>query len=167
MDQGICALESYWRSVKRFTVIRLPVRTADRPRHSVNKNNNRPPERIMIDFDTQYFASGTAVVSVRGDLNETNREYFFGCVKDLIADGISRIVVDCDGLGNVTSSGLAAMLTARRKAESAGGTVLLSHVDSRLAGLLNLTRLNRILSIFPTTSQALDHFNVNRERLAG
>ena len=109
----------------------------------------------MIDFETEQYPGGIAVVSVEGSLDESNRTYFFDCVKDLIDDGSSQIIVDCNGLGFVSSSGLAALVRARSKAESAGGKIYLTHVHATIADVLNVTKLNKILSIYPTTKQLL------------
>ena len=109
----------------------------------------------MFDFETEKLPSGIAVVSVKGALDDSNRAYFFGCVEDLIEDGFSRIIVDCDGLGHISSSGLAGLIRARSQAQAKGGKVYLTHVNATIAEVLNLTKLNKLLALYPTTKALL------------
>lgn len=110
----------------------------------------------MIDFETRQLANGIAVVNVTGSLDELNRSYFFDCVSDLIEEGFVQIVVDCTGLGHISSSGLAGLLRARSQAQSKGGKIYLTHLDSAVADVLTLTRINMLLAICPTTGELLE-----------
>ena len=113
----------------------------------------------MFDFETEKLPGGIAVVSVRGSLDDSNRTYFFGCVEDLIKDGFSQIIVDCDGLGHVSSSGLAGLIRARGQAQAKGGKVYLTHVNATVAEVFNLTKLNKLLALYPTTKELLEKLN--------
>lgn len=121
----------------------------------------------MFDYEIERLPLRTAVIRVSGTLNETTREYFFGCIRDLIRDGIENIVVDCEALGKITSSGLASLLQARNKAQRQRGRIRLSNVNATIAEMLNVTRLNRIFALEPSTNHALKRiFREHVERLA-
>ena len=109
----------------------------------------------MFDFQTKKVNPTTAIVTVQGSLDESNRDYFFGCLQDLIGDGFVNIIVDCDGLGFISSSGLAGLIIARGKAIKNGGKIFLTHVQSTIADVLQVTRLNSLFSIYPSTSELL------------
>ncbi len=109
----------------------------------------------MIDFETTHLAGGIAVVSVRGSLDDTARDYFFECVSDLIDEGFVRIIVDCAGLGHISSSGLAALIRARSQVQSKDGKIYLTHVEATIADVLALTKLNKLLAIYPSTRELL------------
>ena len=115
----------------------------------------------MFDFDIKQLPGGIAIVSVRGMLDESNRTYFFECVKDLINDGFSSVIVDCDGLGHINSSGLAGLVRARSQTESSGGKIFLTHVNATVADVLNLTKLNKLFSIYATTEEVLETLNAD------
>lgn len=109
----------------------------------------------MIDFKTEKHPGGTAVVSVDGQLDDTNRNYFFDCVRDLLDEGVAQIIVDCRGLGFVSSAGLAGLVKARNQAQTKGGKIYLTHVSAAIVNVLNLTKLNKLLAIYPSTSELL------------
>jgi anti-anti-sigma factor len=109
----------------------------------------------MIDFVTRRSLGGAALVSVQGRLDESSREYFFECLKDLFDDGVRQIIVDCEGLGAVSSSGLAALLKTRRQAQKSGGKIVLTNVNSLMMEILTHTRLNTLLDVYPTTEHLL------------
>ena len=110
----------------------------------------------MIDLKTRQLSDGIAVVSVLGSLDELNRSYFFDCVSDLIEEGFVQIVVDCRGLGPISSSGLAGLLRARSQAQSKGGKIYLTHLDAAVADVLTRTRINMLSAIYPTTAELLE-----------
>lgn len=110
----------------------------------------------MFDFETTLLPGGIAVVRAEGKMDDSNRTYFFECVSDLINDGYGAIVVDCEGLGNVSSSDLGGLVRARSHVQSKGGTIYLTHVNAMIVDILNMTKLNQILAIYPTTNELLE-----------
>ena len=109
----------------------------------------------MFDYETRLMAEGIAVVSVRGSLDGETRAYFFECVGGLIEDGYERIIIECHGLGFVSSSGLAGLIKARRRAQSRGGKIYLTHLDSAIIEVLQQTKLNSLFAVYPTTQEIL------------
>ena len=109
----------------------------------------------MFDYQIDRLPYEIAVVSVQGSLDAGNRDYFFGCIEGLLAEGFGKIVIDCDGLGNVSSAGLASMLRARSKMQKNGGKIYLAGVNAVIAEVLNITRLNRLFAIYPTRRHAI------------
>lgn len=109
----------------------------------------------MFDFVTRPMSNSTIVIEVSGQLSEANRAYFFDCIGDYIDAGYEHIVIECHRLGYVTSGGLAQLLRARQRAFGRGANVYLTQLDSQVAGILELTKLGRILAVFPTTEEAI------------
>lgn len=110
----------------------------------------------MFDFESKQMPGGIVVVSVTGTMDESNRSYFFDCIGDLIEDGFPHVIVDCDGLGSISSSGLAGLLRARDKAQAKGGKIYLTHVNATIVEVLSITKLNKLLAIFPTTNELVE-----------
>lgn len=115
----------------------------------------------MVDFDIEKISESTTVVYVRGELTETTRPYFFSCIEDLFGSKVEHVIIDCGGLGYITSGGLAALLSARKKAHKDGGTIYLTDVNSTVTKILSYTNLHQLFAIFPTTKVLLEKLASN------
>ena len=114
----------------------------------------------MIDFEHDFLADSIVLVKARGKLDESTRTYFFDCLSDLMQDDgkdkiPKHVIVECNGLGFLSSSGMAALLSARNKVEKGGGKIYFTHLSSTIVKALELTKLNGLLSIYPTTEELL------------
>ena len=120
----------------------------------------------MIDFEIEHVSNSTAIVKVRGTLNESTREYFFDCISDLLGDDektagrIKNVIIECNGLGFMSSSGMAALLTSRKKANRRGSKIYLTHLNSTIATALKFTKLSSLLAVYPTTAELLKKLKV-------
>ena len=112
----------------------------------------------MIDFTSKQISDTAVIVQVSGSLTEMSRSYFFDCIGDMTDSGIQHVVIECQRLGYLNSSGLAALLIARKRAARQGARIYLTHLNSNVAQILELTKLGRILSIFATTEEAIYSF---------
>ena len=79
-------------------------------------------------------------------------------VKNLIADGRTRLVVDLGQVKFIDSFGLGALVSALRVVRSAAGDLKLAHVPPSVEAVLRLTRLNSVFDIHPTMEDALRAF---------
>ena len=115
----------------------------------------------MIDFEHEFLADSTVLVKARGKLDESTRTYVFDCLSDVMQDDVKaektlkHVIVECNGLGFLSSSGMAALLSARNKVEKGGGKIYFTHLSSTIVKALELTKLNGLLSIYPTTEELL------------
>lgn len=118
-------------------------------------NAKREIKTLMIEFVYKNFLETTVVVEISGNLNVESRDYFCNFVSELVESGTTHIVIDCQKLGVVSSSGLASLLVARKKAIKNGANISLTHLNSNIARVLEISKLGRLLSIYPTTELAL------------
>ena len=95
----------------------------------------------MIDFTSQPMSHSTIVVQVKGRFVASDRNYFFDCIGDYIDSGYKHVIIECQGLGYLNSSGVASLLSARKRVNSSGGRIYLTHLDSTLAEVLEVTKL--------------------------
>ena len=115
----------------------------------------------MIDFETEFLDGSVVVVKARGQLDESTRKYFFECISDLLQEsgidnGVSQhVIIECHGLGYLSSAGIAALLTARNRIRKGGGKISFTHLSSAIVKTLELTKLNKLLAIYPTTEELL------------
>lgn len=110
----------------------------------------------MINFNSTKVSSSTVVLEINGQLSDSSRHAFFDCIADLVESGVKNVVVECHKLGHLSSSGLAALLVARKRAAANGYRISLTNLNSSIAEVLEITKLGKLLSIYPNTEKALE-----------
>ena len=94
------------------------------------------------------------VLSLIGQLDLSSVGRLVSEAADAIRHGRCRIVLDLAGVTYVDSAGLAGLLNVLRRADRAGGGVVLVHVSEDLERLLALTRLDREFTFADTLPRA-------------
>lgn len=79
----------------------------------------------------------------------------------LIDDGHHRLVVDMGDVHFVDSSGLGALVSAMKtlKLLKGGGDIRLANVQPPVVALLEIIRLHRVFSSYPSVEQAVQSFS--------
>ena len=72
----------------------------------------------------------------------------------VISAGAQNVVIDLSGVDFIDSTGLGVLMGAAKRVRSAGGDIRLVTAGSRLAELIELTRLDRVLDVFDSVSEA-------------
>ena len=75
----------------------------------------------------------------------------------VISAGVQNVVIDLSSVDFIDSTGLGVLMGAAKRVRSAGGDIRLVSVGSRLADLIELTRLDRVLDVFDSVTAATDH----------
>lgn len=109
----------------------------------------------MIDFESRKTENGTLVIQAIGRLDNNTNGYFFDCVKDEIESGNSKIVINLQELGYISSMGLGALVRASSRAAKAGGTIYLANIESQVLDILKLVSFDKIFSIYDTEKEAI------------
>jgi len=71
-------------------------------------------------------------------------------------EGQRNIVLDLCQVKFADSSGLSSLLVGHRLCKNAGGTFILACLNDAVARLVNISQLESVLSIVPTTEEAID-----------
>lgn len=79
-------------------------------------------------------------------------------IKNLIADGKNRLVVDLSQVKFIDSFGLGALVSALRVVRAAEGDLKLACVPPSVESVLRLTRLSTVFECFPGMEEALRAF---------
>jgi anti-sigma B factor antagonist len=94
--------------------------------------------------------SGAANVTVDGELDVSNVDRLYECLRNLIRDGQSNIVLDLRSLRYMDSTGMAILVAARKRATGLGGQFRVEvQPNSIVARLLEISGLLRILTEEP------------------
>ena len=74
----------------------------------------------------------------------------------LHTDGFKNIILDLSLVQFVDSSGLSALLVGNRLSKEAGGTFVLTNLNTHIQKLVKISQLESILNIVPSLSESID-----------
>ncbi|HSJ58283.1 MAG TPA: STAS domain-containing protein [Anaerolineae bacterium] len=93
-------------------------------------------------------AAGTGrVVAVTGQLDAVTAPELKARLKNAVAGGHRRIIVDLSQVSFIDSSGLAALVSGLKTAREAGGSLSLVGVNERTRMAFRLSMLDRVFEI--------------------
>jgi len=92
------------------------------------------------------------VVLGEGDLQVKER------IKDLLADGQRRILLNLAEVNYIDSAGLGSLISAYTTAKREGGSLKLVNLTKRIQDLLSITKLITVFETFETEPEALASF---------
>jgi anti-sigma B factor antagonist len=69
-------------------------------------------------------------------------------IRDLVAEGRDRLVLDLGGVDFMDSSGLSVLISALKAVQAHGGRLLLLNPQPRVRALIELTRLQSVFEIY-------------------
>jgi len=72
-------------------------------------------------------------------------------------EGINNLIFDLSEVKFVDSSGLSAILTANRLWKDEGSFILAGNLSKSVKNLIEISRLDTILTIIPTVEEAIDY----------
>lgn len=98
---------------------------------------------------------GVSVVSVSGAIEGMNSAILGHFLGQLVAAGRRKFVVDLTGVNFIDSSGLAALVSFLKRTKEGEGDVYLTGLEPAVRRVMDLTRLDRVFTIFPTLDDAL------------
>jgi len=80
-------------------------------------------------------------------------------VRNILKRGRKKIVLSLANVRYVDSSGLGELLHSLASVRSRGGQLKLSNVQALLRDLLQITRLDTVLEVFPDDESAINSFH--------
>jgi anti-sigma B factor antagonist len=124
-----------------------------------SRESGPPPtreEEAILDLSLERRTHGTwAVVDVGGELDLYTAPSFRESVLEAAGDtDPPKVIVDFRGLGFIDSSGLGAIVACLKHLRERGGDLALAAPEgSGLRRLLDLTGLDRVLTLYPSTDE--------------
>ena len=92
------------------------------------------------------------IVLGEGDLQVKDR------VKDLLADGQRKILLNLGDVSYIDSAGLGAMISCYTTAKREGGQMKLVNLTKRVQDLLTITKLITVFETYDSEKEALESF---------
>lgn len=98
---------------------------------------------------------GVAVVALSGRLTfGRDAEQFESAVRKLVDGGDRKFVLDASALEYIDSAGIGALVSALTNVKKAGGDLRLAGANERIQRLFTMTGVDKLLSVYPTVSDA-------------
>ncbi len=101
---------------------------------------------------------GVVCLEAEGRLDAATVPALEQALQGQLTDGQSRLVVDLSAVNYISSSGLRALLTARRQARSHGGDVFLCRLHPRVREIFEMVGFLSVFGVYPTCDEAASAF---------
>ncbi len=79
-------------------------------------------------------------------------------IKDILAQGKTRLVLDLANVGYVDSAGLGTLVSGYTSAQSQGASVKLANLTKKLNEQLHITKLVTVFEVYNTVEEAVKAF---------
>jgi len=114
---------------------------------------------MAFHFEFRQAKPDVTVVSLNGMLNLGNRvAEFEQAIKQRIWDGSRKMVFDMTGLTYIDSAGLGMVATCAALMSKAGGKVVVVSPGGKIRQMFEITRLNRLITLFTELNEACESF---------
>ena len=80
-------------------------------------------------------------------------------VKNLLAEGKKKIVLNMDNITFIDSAGLGKLVAAHHSAKGQGASLRLCHLGSKFQEVLQITKLLTVFDVYDTEAQAVSSFS--------
>ena len=101
----------------------------------------------------------TRILRLRGELNVNSAEKVKQAIKDLIAEGVNRMVINLAEVSMIDSTGLAALLSGLKAMNMQKGEMRLISPRPEVRLIFKLTLLERVFKFHATEEKALASFS--------
>jgi anti-sigma B factor antagonist len=115
---------------------------------------------MSIQYELRQQEPDITVASLKGQLNLGNRlaEFEYN-LKQRIQEGTRKIILDLTGLTYIDSAGLGMVAACAGIIFKAGGKLIVVSPGRRITQMFEITRLNRVIDIFPDFETACAAFS--------
>lgn len=95
------------------------------------------------------------VVSITGRLDTTTAPQLNNELDKVEGDGARNVVIDCENMDYISSSGLRVLLVHLKKLKGAGGKLLLSNIKDSIKEIFVVSGFTSIFSIYDSVDDAM------------
>jgi anti-sigma B factor antagonist len=110
-----------------------------------------------VDFQV-HSAQDITVLTVKGSIDTYTVRGLYQQLDVAVATKSAKLVVNLAGVDFMDSSGLAALVQGMKKCRDRGGDLHLCNLQQPVRMILELTRLDKALEIFPSEGDAITSF---------
>lgn len=107
---------------------------------------------LKVDISTEGAAH---VVRLTGSASIEESEELRATLDQLVSASAPNLVLDLSALTYITSVGIGALVAAHHRTRKLSGRVVMVNPTPAIQRLLTLTRIDRLIDVFPNTEDAL------------
>ena len=114
---------------------------------------------VILEITKGQLKDGIAVLTLRGsihtgpDCRRVEHE-----VEDLVRGNQTRAIFDLTGITHIDSAAIGTVVRCYSKLKNAGGMLRLAGCNGMIDSSLKLTKVDKVIAIFPTASAAAEDF---------
>lgn len=118
---------------------------------------------MILQFLRHELGPGVATLEIKGNVHcgpeclRLERE-----VDALLKDKMTHVVFDLKGVTHMDSAAIGAIVRCHTKLREAGGALRLAAAQPMIAHSLEITKVDRIISVYPGVSEAAQNFAPSR-----
>ena len=107
---------------------------------------------------TTTSVDSVTVVRLTGDLDTNSSELALSTLNELIDGGSTKLLVNFENVGFVSSAGLRVLLAAAKRLGGPGGNLRVCNLNETVNEVFEISGFSTILGVFPTEAEALANF---------
>ncbi len=96
------------------------------------------------------------VINVEGRLDTTQSDSFEKQVMEILSDDDKKVILDCEGLNYISSSGLRIFLIMQKKMAAEGGKLRLCNLQPSIKEVFDMSGFSMIFTIHDDRDTALN-----------
>jgi anti-anti-sigma factor len=115
---------------------------------------------VILAFTKRSVQPGVSALAIQGSIHcgpectQLERE-----VDNLIAAHETRVILDLHGVTHADSAAMGSLVRCLTKIKHAGGALRIAAAQPMILYSLRLTRLDKLIELFPTVDQAAEGFS--------
>jgi anti-sigma B factor antagonist len=112
-----------------------------------------------VEITRKEITPGVIVLELKGQLQSGVESIRLGQAMDaLLSEKQTRVILDLTRTSKVDSAGLGKIVNCLSRLKTAGGVLHLAGVSEMVAGLLKMTKVDRLVKVYPTAAEAAQNF---------
>lgn len=117
---------------------------------------------MILHLSKHQIKPGITVIEMKGSIHAgTDCRRLENETAALIADKVNRVIFDFTHITHIDSSAIGSLVRSQTELKKAGGCLRLAGVKGMLEGTFKMTKLDKLLEIFPTAPAAAENFAVS------
>lgn len=93
-----------------------------------------------------------------GEIDASTEQRFRDGLTSVLSDGVSRLVVDLDGVRFLASAGIGVLMGVRRVLIDSGGSLVLAAPHGEVAQVLAMTGVSEVIPVTASVADAAERF---------